>query len=196
MKKYLFIFVSIWALCSNAQISTFDKERKVETPAPSIVKYDSLTNIEFYNKNNGPDTDYNQFYSEGKRNEENLAHLLGQKLYFYGDTAEMAKDSWLSFYKMNNGKNKKKQPYIYYPYTDFLNKYFTLVGFTVNDFTSNIFKLIPENECDTLYCRMKNFIRCDYWTVEGFYEKAKKDYLHKQYVLTDMFITFHQFTFR
>ena len=185
MKKYLLLFASILALCSNAQISTFDKERKVETPTPSIVKYDSLTNIEFYNKNNGPDTDYNQFYSEGRRSEENLAHLIGQRLYFYGDTAEMAKTTWLKFYRLNNGKNKKKQPYIYYPYTDFLNKSFTLVGFTINQFDSYIFKLIPENESDTLYCRMNNFIRSDFWTVEGFYEKAKKDYLHKEYVLTE-----------
>lgn len=174
------------ALPICAQISTLNK--KVTTAErPVVFKYDSLTNIEFYNKNNGPDTNYNLYYSEGKRSEENLRHLIGQRLYFYGDTAEMAKTSWLKFYKLNNGKNKKKNPYIYYPYTDFLNKYFTLAGFNVNNYGSNIFKLIPENENDTLYCRMENFIRHDFWTVEGYYEKAKKDYLHKKFVLKERF---------
>lgn len=175
------------ALPICAQISTLNKKQVTTVEQPVIFKYDSLTNIEFYNKNNGPDTNYNLYYSEGKRTEENLRHLIGQRLYFYGDTAEMAKTSWLKFYKLNNGKNKKKNPYIYYPYTDFLNKYFTLAGFTVNNYGSNIFKLIPEYENDTLYCRMENFIRHDFWTVEGYYEKAKKDYLHKKYVLKERF---------
>ncbi len=194
MKKLVVLLTLIIAeLSCNAQISTFDKYRNADTSnKPIPIQYDSLTNIEFYNKNNGPDTDFINYYSEGERTEENLSHLINQRLYFYGDTAEMTKTSWLKFYRLNDGKNKKKYPYIYFPYTDFLNKYFTFVGCNIKPYEYYIFKLIPENESDTVYCRMNHFIRHDFWTVQGYYEKAKKDYLNKQFVLVKEFRSYEE----
>ena len=106
LRNSIFAILFVLSLPLCAQISTLNRIQNVPIEQPVIIKYDSLTNIEFYNKNNGPDTDYS-FYSEGSKTEENLSHLIGQRLYFYGDTTEMANTSWLKFYKTNNAFQHK-----------------------------------------------------------------------------------------
>lgn len=190
MNRYMFmrilylLFTSPFCVLSlNAQISTLDNNpRNNVVQVSNKVVYDSLTNIHFLFNKHDPITNYK--YSEGRYIDNNLSHLIGQRLYFYGDTVEMAKTSWLHFYKNKRGKK------IYYSYKDFLNKYFTLVGVSIKEHEFYIFKLIPENDTDTLYCRMNYFLRNDFWTVEGYYVKAKNDFLYKQFVLVEPYNNF------
>ena len=125
---YLLFTSHFCVLTLNAQISTLDNNlRNNVVQVSDTVVYDSLTNIHFLLNKNDPITNYK--YSEGRYNDNNLSHLIGQRLFFYVDTVEMAKTSWLHFYKNKKGKKK----IIYYSYKDFLNKYFTLVGVSIKE---------------------------------------------------------------
>lgn len=179
----MFTMLVVLVLPCCAQISTLGRVHIDSVVQSPVFKYDSLSNIKFYDKSSGSLLKDDIFCKDNKMATESLSHLIGQRLYFYGDTAEISKTSLLSFYKLNNGKHKKKNPFIYFPYTDFLNKYFTIVSIT-KKYGFYEFKLFLENENDTLYCRMYH-VRNDFWTVQGYYEKAKKDFLHKKFVLKE-----------
>lgn len=115
----MFTMLVVLVLPCCAQISTLGRVHIDSVVQSPVFKYDSLSNIKFYDKSSGSLLKDDIFCKDNKMATESLSHLIGQRLYFYGDTAEISKTSLLSFYKLNNGKHKKKNPFIYFPYTDF-----------------------------------------------------------------------------
>lgn len=154
-----FAFCQI-SMLSFAQISLFEEPEADKVKSETIL-YDSLYN----------------FKKQDLHKEPNYDYLIGQRLFFYKDY-----DLYGSTRNYLEVFSSKKEDYI--PGSKFVGKYFDVISVTYGKYSPK-FTLIETSSKDTIFFTSMNGFDNDNWVVQGYYEKAKQDYVGKTFILNN-----------
>lgn len=147
------------AMYSYAQVTLFGNRNTSTNPSP--ILYDSLYNIK---SSNNPKLDY----------------LIGQRLFFYKDYNIYGsfKNYLERFYRINeNGTTEE------IPSKDLVQKYFDVLSIKhINGMS--IFELLEISSKERIELKVLGNLDNAHWLVQGYYDKAQKDYIGKTLILS------------
>lgn len=147
------------AMYSYAQVTLFGNRNTSTNPSP--ILYDSLYNIK---SSNNPKLDY----------------LIGQRLFFYKDynIYGSSKNYLERFYRINeNGTTEE------IPSKDLVQKYFDVLSIKhINGMS--IFELLEISSKERIELKVLGNLDNAHWLVQGYYDKAQKDYIGKTLILS------------
>ncbi len=147
------------AMYSYAQVTLFGNRNTSTNPSP--ILYDSLYNIK---SSNNPKLDY----------------LIGQRLFFYKDynIYGSTKNYLERFYRINeNGTTEE------IPSKDLVQKYFDVLSIKhINGMS--IFELLEISSKERIELKVLGNLDNAHWVVQGYYDKAQKDYIGKTLILS------------
>lgn len=147
------------AMYSYAQVTLFGNRNTSTNPSP--ILYDSLYNIK---SSNNPKLDY----------------LIGQRLFFYKDynIYGSSKNYLERFYRINeNGTTEEISS------KDLVQKYFDVLSIKhINGMS--IFELLEISSKERIELKVLGNLDNAHWLVQGYYDKAQKDYIGKTLILS------------
>ena len=149
-----------FSVVSFGQITMFDNSKS--ELEPQNVAYDSLYNIKKV-KSRHPNYDY----------------LIGQRLFFYQDyDLHGSTRNYLNmFFRVrSDGKKEEVQS------SNFIQKYFDVISIDYSGGTS-IFNMVETSSNEKIVLKSLGGLDNKHWLVQGYYEKAQKDYVGKIFVL-------------
>ena len=147
------------AMYSYAQVTLFGNRNTSTNPSP--ILYDSLYNIK-------------------SSNNQKLDYLIGQRLFFYKDynIYGSTKNYLERFYRINeNGTTEE------IPSKDLVQKYFDVLSIKhINGMS--IFELLEISSKERIELKVLGNLDNAHWLVQGYYDKAQKDYIGKTLILS------------
>ena len=147
------------AMYSYAQVTLFGNRNTSTNPSP--ILYDSLYNIK-------------------SSNNQKLDYLIGQRLFFYKDyNIYGSTQNYLErFYRINeNGTTEE------IPSKDLVQKYFDVLSIKhINGMS--IFELLEISSKERIELKVLGNLDNAHWLVQGYYDKAQKDYIGKTLILS------------